>query len=60
MKLGNEGEINVGETDGTSGSPWVISTSVASLGGMSGATATATALVEAAEPEVPASDCSSQ
>ena len=53
MKLGNEGEINVGETDGTSGS-------VASLGGMSGATATATALVEAAEPEVPASDCSSQ
>ena len=28
--------------------------------GMSGATATATALIEAAEPEVPASDCSSQ
>ena len=60
MKLGNEGESNVGETIGTAGSPGVVSTISASLGGVSGATATSKALVEASETEVPASGCASQ
>ena len=60
MKLGNEGESTVGETIGIVDSPGVISTIASSLGGVSGATVTSKALIEASETEGPVSGCASQ